>query len=423
MRFTTRDLFVVLAFTAVLALCAGQTGFIHPFYWITLVVSFVLGWIFVRWADNGVGAIAAIVASAFCAMCVGTVATVVVGGLLLLSAIVCRNAPPISMRGRCYIAMGCIAAGVSLSMLPGYFELRRLEKMRRDYPIESLHHRLAYEENASRRSIPPLHPAVAQRLSTVESTAEEMSWRGWQLERIHRRQSDQFARAAGFGPVRMVQPRLQAIEESTLRDVAFERSPTDGAIPADDLWRTRRPSSLDAVNDVHEASSDDFLHPEGYGGIISPRTEVAGFVEHAFHRHPLNDATRPKWSIDRLELVSLLKFDEPRVYVLDHLPRMDQLSSDTAPTRELNEFEASALEKLRLQEDLVVHSEAESYQMLGSLRAAKQCLDCHNVQRGELLGAFSYRLTLAEDDSELESELVAKDPAPTERPDSSLRSE
>ena len=47
--------------------------------------------------------------------------------------------------------------------------------------------------------------------------------------------------------------------------------------------------------------------------------------------------------------------------------------------------------------------------MAHALRAAKQCLDCHNVQRGELLGAFSYRLTLAEDDSEHEGELAAKD--------------
>jgi hypothetical protein len=65
-----------------------------------------------------------------------------------------------------------------------------------------------------------------------------------------------------------------------------------------------------------------------------------------------------------------------------------------------------------LQEDLVVHSEGAEYQMLGSLRAAKQCLDCHNVQRGELLGAFSYRLKLAEDDSELESELAATEQSP-----------
>ena len=89
----------------------------------------------------------------------------------------------------------------------------------------------------------------------------------------------------------------------------------------------------------------------------------------------------------------------------------------------MNEFEASALEKLRSDEDLVVQSEGAEYQMLGSLRAAKQCLDCHNVQRGELLGAFSYQLTLAEVDGEGESELNAKEVASSKGLDSSLRSE
>jgi hypothetical protein len=99
-----------------------------------------------------------------------------------------------------------------------------------------------------------------------------------------------------------------------------------------------------------------------------------------------------KWTISRLELVSLLKFDEPRVYVLDHLPRMDQLSSDNAPTRPLDAFESESLAKLRTDEDVVVKGEGTDYRMLGSLRAAKQCLDCHGVLRGELLGAFSYSL-------------------------------
>ena len=80
------------------------------------------------------------------------------------------------------------------------------------------------------------------------------------------------------------------------------------------------------------------------------------------------------------------------MYVLDHLPRMDQLSSDNAPTRPLDAFEIAALEQLRTKEDVVVEHKGDQYRMLGSLRAAKQCLDCHSVQRGELLGAFSYVL-------------------------------
>jgi hypothetical protein len=91
-----------------------------------------------------------------------------------------------------------------------------------------------------------------------------------------------------------------------------------------------------------------------------------------------------------------LKFDEPRVYVLDHLPRMDQLSSDDVLTRALDEFEKESLEKLRTEEDLVVREEDGVHRMLGSLRAAKQCLECHSVDRGELLGAFSYVLRRGE---------------------------
>jgi hypothetical protein len=98
------------------------------------------------------------------------------------------------------------------------------------------------------------------------------------------------------------------------------------------------------------------------------------------------------WTLERLELVSLLKFDEPRVYVLDHLPRMDQLSGDDVPTRPLDEFEADALPQLRTAEDIVIDDSAKPLRMLGSLRAADQCRDCHSVARGELLGAFTYFL-------------------------------
>ena len=40
---------------------------------------------------------------------------------------------------------------------------------------------------------------------------------------------------------------------------------------------------------------------------------------------------------------------------------------------------------------MVTH-DGPAYRMLGSLRAAKQCLDCHTASRGDLLGAFSYAL-------------------------------
>ena len=69
---------------------------------------------------------------------------------------------------------------------------------------------------------------------------------------------------------------------------------------------------------------------------------------------------------------------------------MDELSE--AAARPLDGFEREALAKLRRGEDLIVQEAPQQMRMLGSIRAVHQCLDCHSVQRGELLGAFSYRL-------------------------------
>src|SRR5207244_854013 len=96
------------------------------------------------------------------------------------------------------------------------------------------------------------------------------------------------------------------------------------------------------------------------------------------------------WRVYRLELVSLLKFDEPGVYISEYLPRMDELKD--AKTRPLDAFEKKSLEELQQGEDLRVSVAGDQMRMLGSVRALKQCLKCHHAERGELLGAFSYVL-------------------------------
>ena len=149
----------------------------------------------------------------------------------------------------------------------------------------------------------------------------------------------------------------------------------------------------DDAEQLHKFSRLDFLDADGFGFVNNTAAQVAGFIEHAFHRSPVRGLKdRDAWKIERLELVSLLKFAEPRVYVLDHLPRMDQLNGSDVPTRPLDAFELEALPKLRAESDVVISKTSPDVRMLGSLRATKQCLDCHHVDRGELLGAFSYVL-------------------------------
>jgi hypothetical protein len=65
---------------------------------------------------------------------------------------------------------------------------------------------------------------------------------------------------------------------------------------------------------------------------------------------------------------------------------MDQL--DGVPTRPLSEFEGRALPQLVSQKDVVVDVAENHIAMVGALRAATACLQCHEGERGKLLGAF-----------------------------------
>jgi mono/diheme cytochrome c family protein len=69
---------------------------------------------------------------------------------------------------------------------------------------------------------------------------------------------------------------------------------------------------------------------------------------------------------------------------------MDELRQ--APTRPLDDFEATSLAKLREGKDILAAESAQYLRVLGSIRSVKQCIDCHGGERGDLLGAFSYTL-------------------------------
>ncbi|MGC3971277.1 MAG: hypothetical protein QM775_29225 [Pirellulales bacterium] len=58
----------------------------------------------------------------------------------------------------------------------------------------------------------------------------------------------------------------------------------------------------------------------------------------------------------------------------------------------MNTFEKSALAKLAAGEELESLATPNHITMLGAVRAAKACTQCHDVPHGTLLGAFSYDL-------------------------------
>ena len=63
-----------------------------------------------------------------------------------------------------------------------------------------------------------------------------------------------------------------------------------------------------------------------------------------------------------------------------------------AATRPLNAFETEALPRLVDSEEIVARATTNRIEMVGAIRAARECTECHEVERGQLLGAFTYTL-------------------------------
>lgn len=306
-------------------------------------------------------------------------------------------------------ALMAAAVGVTLVVYAGLFigiadELDELDQLRADYPVTSLTDRLSYETaNDATRDQQAARPVVLG--SEVESNLQEQeaiyafNWRADSLRRLHDRSADQFVMARGFGPVRMIGVGRGRIELPDRGPVALppradaytpDASPT--AVVADGPLAASPPSP-ERLFSMHQMGQRDFLNPERMGYVES-RQHVAGFESHRFESvpspgHPCGSPTTP-WRVERLELVSLLRHSMPVAYLSKHLPRMDQLRD--ARTRPLNEFELTSLDQLRAEKDVVIDDAEGRIRMVGSLRAAQDCLQCHDVQRGALLGALSYEL-------------------------------
>jgi hypothetical protein len=292
-------------------------------------------------------------------------------------------------------------------------------RLRKQYPFESLTRRLEYEAGraaglAREGKEAKLTPETTQRLDQLEkSFAQEYRWsaRAQSLQKLHSAQVKEFIERDGMGVSRMlVNPAPMFLDLPDAAPISLPEVGTASAaeeigervaLPPKGAWEQVKGSRLPPVDFLgmfHQAGLFNFLSPAGFG-YFKDREHVAGFRPHQFRgmpelREPVARgqvaAKTERWAVRRLELISLLKHEEPVVYVSEHLPRMDALHK--AATRPLTEFETRAVKSLRQGEDLVTQATTEQIRLVGSVRAGKQCLACHEVKRGELLGAFSYKL-------------------------------
>jgi hypothetical protein len=308
-------------------------------------------------------------------------------------------------------------AGMGLGFAISWPYVSSLRRMARQYPFESMSARLAYETRIPGRvadakprfAPPPAESPAWPRLTQVEQSLpfRPYSRREQALERVHASVMQQFMDAPGFGVGRM-----SYLDESSLASRLKDPPPAFAAAP--DTVSPRAPTGpLDRLGPFLGQGDDEKslpsqlwgLHLYGVGDFASPagtglfvdRQHVAGFEPHGFARefreymyiHPGDRGL----SLEQLELVSLLKHETPRVYISDgRFPRMDRLSQ--AETRSPNGFEAASIELLDKGEDLVWSEQSGRLAVLGAIRAAKTCVECHYVERGTLLGAFSYQFSI-----------------------------
>ncbi len=212
------------------------------------------------------------------------------------------------------------------------------------------------------------------------------------LKQVHHETLNEFINSPGFGFVRMRNNpnRLaQDVHRGQKREpVPFGDATNDSPLSAASTQPGEPYTVADSLDGMHTKGVLDFVNPLGFG-LFQDRKRVIGFGSHGFSRTPEASG----WQIRTVELVGLLKNEQPVVYVSKNLPRMDELVK--APTRPLDALEAHGLAKLVAGDDYYATNTPDGLRMVGAIRSVEQCQKCHGGNQGDLLGAFSYRLAAA----------------------------
>jgi hypothetical protein len=341
-------------------------------------------------------------------------------GQLLLLAVVAGACLPKKVHTARFAAIVGAASAVLLVSISAVAWIA-VRDARREHPLVSLRERLAYEHEEDSVSLTQSAESPATVVISEDDVPRELEdpyeremfhsrtrsdgyWRAEtrtrSLKLLHASQVDLFIASAGFGVGRGVRPSVMSIELPD--DPPVEHEPSCDPDTRTPSSEPRRPPTgplaypdadrLNRLGGLHQSALADFAFPAGWG-YVRDVDHVAGFVPHAFSQLPQFEhapLSTSRWDTVRVELVSLLKHDSPAVYLSRDLPRMDELAA--APVRPLDAFEERGLAVLHEGAETHVECDEEWIRMLGAVRAARQCLDCHQVERGTMLGAFSYVL-------------------------------
>lgn len=273
----------------------------------------------------------------------------------------------------------------------------RFDQLRAEYPLVSLAERLG--KQAPIPAPAPLPDEVETSLEILEK--QLVTYRSIHRDRnlalklLHENSVALFVAMPGFGV-----GRFEFSPDTPMKaGKPYWHSPVPQPYPQSGPEEAESPRELERANDaskvlrrslgdLHLDAMVKFADSRGWG-YARNRFETVGFEAHRFDEVPTG--SDGQWNIQSLELVSLLRHRPPAVYVSPNLPVMSELQE--VPTRLLKPFERKGLEVLTAGEDLFIVYQPERTRMLGAVRATKHCTSCHDCNRGDLLGAFSYVLS------------------------------
>lgn len=149
---------------------------------------------------------------------------------------------------------------------------------------------------------------------------------------------------------------------------------------------------------MHEQFLERFRSAVGLGRarMVSPSLHVHDDMLLSL-TVPSEDASPPetiRYQLESLELIGIARHAAPVAFVIgSHTDR-----SRVERTRPLGRFEQRALVSLRSADDDVVGRTTNTGRdVVGAIRATSECISCHSTAKeGDLLGAFSYRLSRKE---------------------------
>jgi len=407
-KWSLKELMSATLLLAVFVAIASYLGFGHPLLWVCTIASAILAVVcatsipFKRHVSPRVVSI--LIMLVLCNpifMFFSLVMTINSVSHLLFNSIASRFQTPLTVRRVLAVSITLTLVSFSIGVLvslPDYFKVESAKERYR--PID-LHNRLSYEnQNTVQKTKLSVDAPSAMETYFIHGSQDSNRFMGraWELKSLHDGRLDSFVRSSGFGVGRFFGPSLNRIEFPEPQDLPFT------ALAEHEYQSIKRRSlrglryllpNVNTHETLHASSLLAFVSPASTGLLVEPKVS-AGFQAHAMRLPPQNFAKtfleKQGLTLKSLQLVSLQRFDAPRAYVLDHLPRMDQLTGKDVPTRKLSHFESSAIQTLQQNptEDIITEVTDDGLAMVGSVRAYESCLECHSGQRGRLLGAFTY---------------------------------